>query len=357
MTTELFDRYVREVGRRLPKKQRDDVQTELHSLLMDSLQERMAGSETGQEMDAAETEAAQIAVLKEFGPPASVAAQYRPPHRYLIGPAVYDIYWIVVAAALGGLTVAYLVLAVLMMWGEPEPLRALFPSVAKTFSSYLGALLSAFGSVTLTFAILDRVLPETAWKEEKEKEEWDPRALPAIQDQDRIEVGGLITSSVFIVLALILFNVFPEWIGVGFVRSLDDGPTGWQFTPLLSPTFFESYMPFINVLWVATLVLNLVLLRQGRWQRLTHVADLVIKVGSAFLLYRMAFGPSILTLASIQPESLRELLGSMLPRVLQFALGIGLVATVIEIIQKLFLIVRGERLAPYTINLGKPADR
>ncbi len=33
MTTDLFDRYVREVGRRLPKKQREDVQTELHSLL------------------------------------------------------------------------------------------------------------------------------------------------------------------------------------------------------------------------------------------------------------------------------------------------------------------------------------
>ncbi|MBN1584080.1 MAG: hypothetical protein JXA89_25445 [Anaerolineae bacterium] len=359
MTTDLFDRYVREVGRRLPKKQRDDVQTELHSLLMDSLQEQDAqkrDAEQGVEgkTDAADENAAQIAVLKQFGPPAKVAAQYRPPHRYLIGPAVYDIYWIVVAAALGGLTVAYLVLAVLAMWGEPEPLRALFGSFGGVFGSYFGALLSAFGSITLTFAILDRVLPETVWKEDEE-EEWDPRTLPEIQDRDRIEVGGLIAESVFIVLVLIAFNAFSEWIGVGFVGSLNDGPRTWHFVPLLSDTFW-TYMPVINMLWIANLVLNMVLLRQGRWQRATHIADLILNVGSAFLLYQMVFGPSILTMEAIQSESLRELLGSMLPGLLKLGLGIGLVFTIIEIIQKLFLIVRGERIKPVTIQLRKTAD-
>jgi hypothetical protein len=269
---------------------------------------------------------------------------------------VYDIYWIVVAAALGGLTVAYLILAALVMWGEPEPLRALFDSFGEVFGSYFGALLSAFGSVTLTFAILDRVVPETAWKEDEEEEEWDPRALPAFQDRDRIEIGGLIVESVFIVLGLIVLNVFPEWVGVGFVGSINGGPTTWHFRPLLSSYFFETYMPFVNVLWAATLLLNLVLLRQGRWQRLTHVADLILKVGSAFLLCQMAFGPSILTMEAIQSESLRELLGSMLPGLLTLGLGIGLVVTIIEIIQKLFLLIRGERIAPYTIKLRKPTD-
>jgi hypothetical protein len=358
MTTDLFDRYVREVGRHLPKKQREDVQAELHSLLMDSLQEQIGEQEEKDGTDAdASIEAAQVAVLKEFGPPAKVAAQYRPPHRYLIGPGVYDIYWIVVAAALGGLTVAYLVLAALVMWGEPEPLRALWRSFDEVFGSYFGALLSAFGSVTLTFAILDRVVPETAWKEDEEKEEWDPRALPALQDRDRVETGGLIVSSVFIVLGLIVFNLFSEWVGVGFVGSIDGGPRIWHFAPLLSDTFWTTYMPFINVLWTATLILNLILLRQGRWQRITRIIDLILSVGSAVLLYQMAFGPSILTMEAIQSESLRELLGSMLPGMLKLALGIGFVATIVEIVQKLFLIIRGERIAPYTIKLRKTADR
>jgi hypothetical protein len=364
MSTELFARYVREVGRRLPKKQRDDVQTELHSLLMDSLQERIGEQDTRDGQDAvasrnaasSDLEADQVAVLKEFGPPAKVAAQYRPAHRYLIGPAVYDIYWIVVAAALGALTLAYLVLAALVMWGEPEPLRALFASFGDVFGSYFGALLSAYGSITLTFAILDRVLPGDVWKEDDEGEEWDPRSLPEIQDRDQIQVGELIAGSVFIVLALIVFNVFSEWVGIGFVGSIDGGPTTWHFRPLMTPYFFETYLPFINVLWTANLVLNLVLLRQGRWQRWTHVADLLLHVGSAFLLYQMIFGPPIITMEAIQTESLRELLDSMLPGLLKLALGIGLVATIVEIVQKLFLIVRGQRLRPYTIEFRKSTD-
>ena len=59
MEAELFDRYVREVGRRLPKKQRDDVQAELHSLLMDALQDRLA--ERGEE-DGATDSTAPLAV-------------------------------------------------------------------------------------------------------------------------------------------------------------------------------------------------------------------------------------------------------------------------------------------------------
>jgi hypothetical protein len=141
------------------------------------------------------------------------------------------------------------------------------------------------------------------------------------------------------------------------VGSINGGPTTWHFRPLLASYFFEAYLPLINVLWTANLALNLVLLRQGRWQRWTHVADLILEVGSAILLYRMAFGPPILTMETIQSESLRELLGSLLPSLLKIGLGIGLVATVIEIVQKLVLIVRGERIAPNVIELGKTADR
>ena len=113
MELELFDRYVREVGRRLPKKQRADVGAELHSLLLDALQDRLAE----QEAEAEATEEDQVPILQELGPPAKMAAQYAPPNRYLIGPRFYDMYLIVAAAVAGAITLAHLVLLVVALWG------------------------------------------------------------------------------------------------------------------------------------------------------------------------------------------------------------------------------------------------
>ena len=41
---ELIDRYVREVGRHLPRKNRADIETELRSLLVDNLEDLLKGS-------------------------------------------------------------------------------------------------------------------------------------------------------------------------------------------------------------------------------------------------------------------------------------------------------------------------
>ena len=41
----------------------------------------------------------------------------------------------------------------------------------------------------------------------------------------------------------------------------------------LAPIFFTVYLPLLNVSWLLKVALNVVLLRQGRWQRWTRVAD------------------------------------------------------------------------------------
>lgn len=353
MSTELFDRYVHEVGRRLPKKQRADVEAELHSLLMDALQDRMAegGTEEGV------PEADQVAVLREFGPPAQVAAQYAPPHHYLIGPRVYDVYRIVAAAVAGSITLAYLILLLLAMWGEPDPFRALVSSFGEVFGGYLGAVLAGLGAVTLTFAILERVAPDLALEVEGEAA-WDPRALPVVQDRDRIEVGGQVAGIVLTVIALIVFNFFPEWIGIGFRGSIDGAPKSWYTMPLLAPVFFTAYLPWLNALWVANIGLSIVLLRQGRWQRLTRLIDFVLAILGVFVVYQMAFGPSLLAVEALRPESLRDTLGAILPVMLKVGLIVGLVASVGEAVHKLYLVFR-TKPAPLAsrLNPRTPANR
>lgn len=88
---ELINRYVYQVGRRLPRKVRGDVEAELRSLLLDALEERVG---TGPEAESQFSDAAQTAVLEEFGPPAKMAAKYQPKPRYIVGPKMYDIYLI-----------------------------------------------------------------------------------------------------------------------------------------------------------------------------------------------------------------------------------------------------------------------
>lgn len=335
METELFDRYVHEVGRRLPRKLRADVEAELHSSLLDTLQSRMAERE-GQ----VASEGDQIAILEEFGPPDHVAAQYAPPHRYLIGPRVFDLYLVVVAAVAGSITLVCLLLLALTMWGETDPWGAFLPSLGEMFQVYVGWLFSGLGSITLTFAILERVLPETTF-DTKDEEAWDPRTLPEIQDRERVKVGELIVASSLSVIALIVFNFLPEWIiGVGFVGTIEGSPVGWHTIPLLSPAFSTTYLPSLNVLWILSIGLNVVLLRRGRWERLTRLADCVLTAWGGFILYRMVVGPSVVSLQAITSESLRQLLDSFLPGLIKVGFAIGLVVTVGEVIHKLYLTFR-----------------
>ena len=85
---ELVNRYVHQVGRRLPKRLRDDVKVELRSLLLDALEER-TGLEASNETAFSEDD--QVAILEEFGPPAQMAAKYQPQPRHIIGPKVYNL--------------------------------------------------------------------------------------------------------------------------------------------------------------------------------------------------------------------------------------------------------------------------
>lgn len=334
MKTELFDRYVHQVGRRLPKKQRADVEQELNSLLLDALEERADAREM--EQDALEEE--QVAVLKEFGPPAEMAAHYRPANRYLIGPRLYDVYWTVVAAVGGALTLAFAILALLVALGRPETLGAFGSSLLGLVEGWGSALMGAFGWITIVFFILERVLPESTAIKTVGDLPWDPRSLPPVEDRAGIEIGGLIAEIVFTVIALVVFNLFPQWVGINYWTSLNETPSQFYQMPLLAPVFFTLYLPLLNVQWLLKIGLNIVLLRQGRWQRWTRVADFFLAVFGVYIAARLAFGPDLLTMEAIQNETLRETLTRWVLLMLRLALYAGLLGSVVEAVKKLLRI-------------------
>ncbi len=80
----LIDKYIAEVGKHLPRKNRADIEAEIRSTLEDMLDERTQGKGSADETTVME-------LLKEYGAPREVAATYKP-HPYLIGPRMFPMF-------------------------------------------------------------------------------------------------------------------------------------------------------------------------------------------------------------------------------------------------------------------------
>jgi hypothetical protein len=328
MKAELFERYVHQVGRRLPRKQRADVEAELYSLLMDSLMDRTEG----RELDSRELKELQSAVLLEMGPPEQVADKYRPRQRYVIGPRLFDLYVIVVAAVSGALALAFFIMMILSLLGGPLSGEALLSSIGSFLLNCVQAILPVIGTMTIVFAILERVLPDSA----EDEGEWDPRSLPEIENRTEIGRASLVFEIGLIIAALLLFNVFADWAGIYFFGSTADSAQDWRMLPVLSPAFFSVYLPLLNVAWLLHIGLNIVLLWQGRWQRVTRFAQFLLALFDVYILYRLVTGPSPVTFLS---------------NLFQIGFAIALVVTAISAVHKLYLVIRGEKtVAPDPIG-------
>jgi hypothetical protein len=334
---ELFDRYVHQVGRRLPQRMRADVEQELRSLLTDALEERAGHPTDGEAMF---SEEGQIAVLEEFGPPEQMAAKYRPQPRYVIGPKVFDLYLIVIfAITVAGLVAALVVAAVSILGAGSDGVGAL-ELLAQTWTIFMNIALSGIGSATLVFALLERVLPDEGITLE-EKGAWNPRDLPQIEIRDEIKRAGLVIEIAFLALLLIVFTVFPNRIVAG---AYYDGAWRWG-PPLFSVAFFSTYLPLLGIRWGLTIVLDLVLLRQGRWQLGTRIADICFHGLDIFILSRLLAGPSVLNAEAFRvildhaPEASETLL-RLTDSGIRIGLLVALIVTIVEILASIYRLIR-----------------
>ncbi|RPI94521.1 MAG: hypothetical protein EHM40_06340 [Chloroflexi bacterium] len=335
----LLDKYIAEVGKHLPRRNRADIEAEIRSTLEDMLEERKQAQGT---LD----DAATLELLKEYGAPRKVAESYVGP-RYLIGPRMYPffemiiriVFAVVVGATLLGLGIG---LFESNMTG-PEFLKTIGNSAA----SLLGGLMSAFGSIALSFAILERFLPTTEF--EKEMEDWDPKELASEPDPDRVSFGEQIATIFFSVLFLIVFNLYPGLIGFGFFSEGE-----WVFiTPLLTEAFFH-YLPWINILTVLQIGFAVYLLRQRSWDITSRIANILLEIAGIALAVVMLQGPAIVALT---PE---QLAGTPLAEAADFfvkganllpllVLGIIIIVSTIEVAQAIYRLWKSRPSTPYPV--------
>lgn len=315
MKSDLVERYIYAVEKRLPYKQREDIKKELHTIISDML-ERRCGDLPPSEHDIR-------VVLTELGTPSELAEQYDPDkHRALIGQPYYGKYKmvlrIVLLAVAGGLTLAGLITTLL---GEPPQ----FPFLR--FMEWLGGLfmgeIYAFAFVTGFFAFFER-------KGVKLDHEDVLGDLPPVPVKDeRIGRGEAIVGIIFSIVFLVLFLWLGQYV-IGVYHA--DG-----FTPLFNQPVLLRMWPVLLLITGAGIAKEAVKLIEGRYTFKVAFAALitgVLSVGMFVLLFTTkdivnpGFLPSVTALFDMEDTFIHE----VLPNIPAFFFGIIVLAHVLDIV-------------------------
>lgn len=250
------NRYVYEVVKRLPSKQRNDIEQELRSLVEDMATDRFGDKQiTLDDINV---------VLLELGRPSDLADKYREKKQYLIGPEYYDMYFlilkIVLAAVTLGLAVAFITETLVL---QPSNIPLM---IAQIIRSIVSGLFQAFAWVTIIFAFISHYADPTKQVKRlsgnmENSTVWNPADLPPIPAKNvRIPKSESIVGIIFGVLALILFNLFPQIIGI--IISADKNT---EIIPLFDMNVFHYFLPLFNFIFIIGLVKEVLKLFEGRY--------------------------------------------------------------------------------------------
>jgi HAAS len=335
----LVDRYLAAVSELLPAKLRKDTVTEIRSLIQDALDDRSKAE--GREADDKMMEA----VLMQFGSPEKIVAPYLP-EKYLIGPRLFPIFILVLQIVLPIIAVLVLVAS----WLGSIPVTSMtavefVTELAKSLGNSLSAVVQAFGNIVLIFAILQWAVPE--FRTLAKEKEWDPHSLKAINKPDMIKRGELITEIVFTFIALIIFNFYFDKIGI--YNNLNGQ---WTFTPVLTEAFIP-YIPWLSLLWVLTIILDILVLRKGAWQMGTRLFSILVSALNIAIATSLMRNISLLyTLEGAMGWwGSIGILKSLLNQFLILALAVTIIVSAVKIVQMILKIVRSKLSLPE--NTGK----
>lgn len=283
----LIDRYVAEVGRHLPEKDRSDIEAEIRSMVEDMVLER------GQ--PALNNEKVVVETLEEIGDPRLLAAKYVPPKRYLIGPEWYEGYVKVLQRVLfAALPIVAVVRFILALTTDPlDLIGAVGDAVGSAFS--IGTQILFW--VTLVFVLLERSgekpddLPRSA------SQPWTVDQLPALPRKRQISVAETVMN-----IAVLLFLLI--WIALPTTLDLLQGSPA--SVPFLHPNLWNFWLPIFFVIMGLTLVHEVFKLKIGNWTPALTATNVIL--GLISIAYIAAL---VTTQDLVNPEFLAKLDSSL----------------------------------------------
>ncbi|MFZ1360461.1 MAG: hypothetical protein WAS27_00285 [Candidatus Saccharimonadales bacterium] len=260
----LIERYVYDVTRRLPEKQREDVSRELLAEIHDMASAGVDGKRP--------TKKQIYAVLSEMGSPSSLADRYREKPRYLIGPDYYEPYISLLKTLL--LVIIPILLVTVWMSEALSTNHSLFTIAIKLLGVGLETSLHIFFWTTASFWFVQKMADG-----QPHDYNWSPEDLPDLPPSQEITRGESFTGiawSIFAIVALVVqVPIVHQVIGRSDI-----------------PQFFSAAMwPGWTLGLIAAAVVGLIVelwkLRVGGWTRSTVVAIAVVNIVTIALFWTL----------------------------------------------------------------------
>ena len=279
MTSNLTDRYVAATLRRVPEKQRPEIERELRAAIADDLDARI---EQGQSPVDAE-----YSVLAEMGDPYRLAASYTNHSLTLIGPDFYPAYIrSLKIVGWASLPIVFVVLAIIDFAQGKNVWGSIFGPLGSTITV---AVYIAF-VVTVMFAIADRAaashtttdLSDMAWKPENLAVEVPAPNLTRWGDVISQAVGSLL------VVGFLLIDRFAPFVTAG---------SKGHDVSILDARLWGFWIPLYFVLLALAVALEFVRVSVRRWSPATTlIGNLLGLLGAAAIIL------TVLTTTVVNPE-------------------------------------------------------
>lgn len=290
---DLLERYLHQVGRYLPPKERAEIEAELRSLLQDQLDDRYGGAASPAEV---------ASVLSEFGDPQHIAASYNS-EQYLVGPDIYP-YMMVV------LKNVWLIIPTIVIF--LNIFSAVISSEAINWLDFFLETLIGVGQATLIFSALAVLIfaffQHADLPFDEKKAPFKPLDLPKVDDPRLVDRYEAIFGSIFGTFAILVMLYF-----------LRVGGLTLEFN-LTNPS---DVIP-VSALWLSLLIgasvgmisLNLFALRRNRWGIWTWFSETLLELVGMICLYFVLYLPLYERLVIANPALENLPFGANVPEII-----------------------------------------
>lgn len=258
MKHELIDRYIYAVTKRMDRKIREDVRSELYGLVDDMLMERCG--------DMPPTEKDVRVVLTELGSPQELYAKYDgDEHKCLIGQPYYSVYKFMLKVVLICMTVGLSVASVVLQIMEPQPWTT---AVGELLHQIWSGGLEVFAGLTIFFAVFYRkgIRLDDGFNLDKLE--------PVPQKKQEIAQWECIIDIVGNVLCTMVLLAVPQVFCVTFRE-------GGELIPVFSTVALRSSWYLIVLNFACGAVTGMVKLMERQYNRLVLVTTLICNAVSA----------------------------------------------------------------------------
>lgn len=315
--SDLIERYVHQVGRHVPQKERAEITAELRSQIQDQLDDRYEGSPTTDNI---------IDTLKELGDPRALALSYGGA-QYLVGPGLYPVMmsvlqrgWIIVPV------VVLLVNLVLALFGTAG---ATLPALlVRLILNVLQALWIFTGIVVAIFAILQHSGEDLGEITGRDKL-FDPVDLPEIDDPAGIDKVDTVASAIFGAIGIVFLLHFLRMGGLTLYYL------GGSTEVVLVPATW-LVVTILGIL--GQVAVYLIAYRRNRWTMGMLLAELALGLVVAGGLYFAMFLPLFARFAPVLLEIAPQI--AQIPYFERTPLIVAAAIAVMAIVESLMKIVK-----------------